>query len=80
MKSHSKPALIHTVAVISGGGWNTVKQQIERADTVEKIAAKENEFSEFSEAPSSLHSSLMWAALWHVQRSIYCTSWKTFHA
>lgn len=45
MESHSKQALIHTVAVISGGGWNTVKQQIERADTVEKTAAKENEAS-----------------------------------
>lgn len=43
---HCKQALIHTVAVVSrGGGWNSVRQQNERADTVEKAAAKENEAS-----------------------------------
>lgn len=31
--------------MVSRGGWNTVKQQKERADTVGKTAAKENEAS-----------------------------------
>lgn len=42
---HCKPAFIHTVAVVSRRRWNHVKQQNERADTVERAAAKENEAS-----------------------------------
>lgn len=42
---HCKQALIHTEAVLSRGSWNAVKQQNERADTVEKTAAKEHEAS-----------------------------------
>lgn len=43
---HSKQASIHTVAVVSRGGWNGVKQQQnQRADSAEKKAAKENEAS-----------------------------------
>lgn len=42
---HRKQASIHTEAVLSRGSWNAVKQQNERADTVEKTAAKEHEAS-----------------------------------
>lgn len=42
---YSKQASIHTVAVVSRGGWNGVKQQNQRADSAEKKAAKENEAS-----------------------------------
>lgn len=42
---HCKQPLIHTVAMVSWGAWSTVKQQNERADTVEKTAAKQNQAS-----------------------------------
>lgn len=38
-------ALIHREAVLGWASWNAVKQQNERADTVEKSAAKEHEAS-----------------------------------
>lgn len=70
---HCKEALIRTVAVVSRGVGRVSNRQNERADTVEKSAAKRTEraFSTSSEASSSLQSSLLWAALRHVQRTIY---------
>lgn len=40
---HCKQALIYSVAELSRGGWSTVKQQNERADSVERAAAREKE-------------------------------------
>lgn len=42
---HCKQTLIYSVAELSRGGWSTVKQQNERADSVERAAAREEEAS-----------------------------------
>ena len=45
MEYDCKQASIHTVAVVSWGGWITVKKQNERADGVKRTAANEKEAS-----------------------------------